>query len=159
MVEKIGLPRADFFMDIVDQEYCIRARSRGYKIAVITSARLAHEIGNTRKINLLGYKRLWLNQPPWREYYIGRNLTFLAWRLYPNLATKFSMTRYLAVHFAQVLLFSANGFACGIRMIQGFRDGLRGRMGICLRADAALTSEKVETGKVNEQGRVGSVRI
>jgi GT2 family glycosyltransferase len=156
MVEKIGLPRADFFMDIFDQEYSIRARSAGYKIAVITNAKLAHEIGNTRKIELLGYKRLWLNQPPWREYYIGRNLTFLAWRLYPNLATKISMARYLAVHFAQVLLFSSNGFACAIRMIQGLGDGLRGRLGIRMRPGVqslqiggmSLTvAEKVEAGK------------
>ena len=156
MVEKIGVPRADFFMDVFDMEYCIRARARGYKIAVITSARLAHEIGNTRKINFLGYKRQWLNQPPWREYYISRNLTYLAWRLYPNRATKISMARYLLVHLAQVLLFSSDGLACAIRLIQGFGDGLRARLGIRVRPTAkdlpnpggSLTvAEKIEARK------------
>src|SRR5947208_877291 len=36
VVEEIGLPRADFFIDFVDYEYCLRARSHGYTIAVIT---------------------------------------------------------------------------------------------------------------------------
>lgn len=129
MVEQIGLPRADFFMDVFDIEYSIRARSRGYKIAVITDAKLTHDVGRTRKINFAGYRRLWMNQPPWREYYISRNLAYLAWRLYPNLATKMSIARYLAVHLAQVLSFSSDGVACAIRMIQGFGDGLRGRLG------------------------------
>jgi rhamnopyranosyl-N-acetylglucosaminyl-diphospho-decaprenol beta-1,3/1,4-galactofuranosyltransferase len=156
MVEKIGLPRADFFMDIFDLEYCIRARSQGYKIAVVTSAKLTHEIGNTRKINFMGYKRSWLNQPPWREYYVSRNLTYLAWSLYANFSTKLSIGRYLAVHLAQILLFSTSRGACAIKMVQGFGDGLRGRMGVRMRpgrkelpapSPGRAMAEKIETGK------------
>jgi GT2 family glycosyltransferase len=156
MVLEIGLPRSDFFMDIFDLEYSIRARSRGYEIAVITGAKLAHQIGNTRKINLLGHKRLWLNQPPWREYYIGRNLTYLAWRLYPTLKTKISTARYLTKHLAGVLLFSSDGLVCAIRMVQGVSDGLRGRLGIRLRPESESAPrqsvnissvEKIETTK------------
>ena len=133
VIEKIGLPRSDFFIDIVDFEYCLRARSHGYKIAVVTAAELGHEIGNGRKVDLLGYKRLWTNQPPFREYYISRNLTYLAWWLQPSGAAKRSIARYLAIHAAQVLLFSTNKLQCLVRMIQGFQDGLRGRLGIRLR--------------------------
>src|SRR5712671_882886 len=136
VVEKIGLPRSDFFIDIVDVEYCLRARSCGYKIAVISRARVSHEIGNSRKIDLLGYKLLWTNQPPFREYYISRNLTYLAWWLQPSWATKRSVARYLAIHAAQILLFGTNKLRCVLRMIQGFHDGLRGRLGIPLRPEA-----------------------
>ena len=132
MVKKIGLPRADFFMDVFDLEYCIRARSQGYKIAVVTDAKLSHEIGDTRKISLPGYKRLWMNQPPWREYYITRNLTYLAWWLWPSRAVKRSIARYLLIHAVQVLLFGAKKLHCLVRMVQGFRDGLRGKLGIRL---------------------------
>jgi GT2 family glycosyltransferase len=156
VIQEVGVPRADFFMDISDFEYCLRIRSRGYKIAVISRAKMSHEIGNTRKINLPGYKRLWIKQPPFREYYISRNLAYLAWRLYPNLATKISIARYLARHLAGVLLFSSDGLACAIRMVQGFGDGLRGRLGIRMRPKAqdfrkpgaALTvAKKIEAGK------------
>jgi rhamnosyltransferase len=136
VVQEVGVPRADFFMDISDIEYCLRIRSRGYKIAVISRVEMSHEIGNTRKINLPGYKRSWLNQPPFREYYISRNLAYLAWRLYPNLATRVSVARYLTVHLVGVLLFSSNRLACAIRMVQGFGDGLRGRLGIRVRPRA-----------------------
>jgi GT2 family glycosyltransferase len=156
MVEKIGLPRADFFMDVFDLEYCIRARSQGYKIAVVTDAKLMHEIGDTRKINLPGYKRLWMNQPPWREYYISRNLTYLAWWLRPNSAVKHSIARYLLIHAVQVLLFSTKKLPCLMRMVQGFRDGLRGRLGIRLTPEvnglqgpsgALSAGEHAEVGK------------
>jgi GT2 family glycosyltransferase len=133
VVEKIGLPRADFFIDVVDFEYCLRARSHGYKIAVVTRAALGHEIGNGRKIDLPGYERLWPNHPPFREYYISRNLAYLAWWLEPSAGAKRSIARYLAIHAAQVLLFSTHKLQCLVRMIQGFHDGLRGRLGIRLR--------------------------
>jgi rhamnosyltransferase len=136
VVKKIGLPRSDFFIDIVDFEYCLRVRSHGYKIAVISRAKLGHEIGTGRKIDLLGYKRLWTNQPPFREYYISRNLTYLAWRLQPNRAVKRSIARYLLIHAVQVLLFSTKKLQCLLRMVQGFHDGLRGRLGIRLRPGA-----------------------
>jgi GT2 family glycosyltransferase len=155
VVQQVGVPRADFFMDISDFEYCLRIRSRGYKIAVISRVEMSHEIGSTRKIDLPGYKRSWINQPPFREYYISRNLAYLAWRLYPNLATKISIARYLVGRLAGVLLFSSDGLACTIRMIQGFGDGLRGRLGIRMRPGEDLpkpagtlnAAEKAEAGR------------
>jgi GT2 family glycosyltransferase len=156
VVEKIGLPRSDFFMDFVDLEYCLRSRSEGYKIAVISRAALDHEVGNGRKIDLPFYQRLWTNQPPFREYYISRNLTYFTWRLQPNSATKWFLARYLVVHAAQVLLFSTSKLRCLIRIAQGFHDGLRGRLGIRFRpaaddlqcrGDALNTAEHIEAEK------------
>jgi len=133
VVDSIGLPRSDFFIDFVDFEYCLRARSHGYKIAVVSRASISHEIGNGRRIDIPGLRRLWIDQPPFREYYISRNLTYLAWWLRPNGATKRSVIRHLVSHMAGVALFSSRKLACLIRMIQGFHDGLRGRLGIRLR--------------------------
>jgi GT2 family glycosyltransferase len=156
VVEKIGLPRSDFFIDLVDFEYCLRARSRGYKIAVISRAKLGHEIGNGRKVDLLGYKRLWINQPPFREYYVSRNLTYLAWWLQPNGATKRSVIRHIVSRMGGVALFSSRKLACLIRMVQGFHDGCRGRLGIRLRPDndrlqvrggVPNPAERIEAGK------------
>lgn len=155
VVQEIGVPRADFFMDVFDFEYCLRIRSQGYKIAVISRAEMLHEVGNTRNVNFPGCSRLWINQPPWREYYFSRNLAYLAWRLYPNLATKISIARYLAGRLAGVLLFSSNGPACAMKAIQGVGDGLRGRLGIRVRPegdrsqdpDATLPVEPIKAEK------------
>jgi len=69
VVERIGLPRADFFMDFFDFEYSLRARAHGYKIAIVPGAELGHEMGDARTVWFPGRSRLWTSYAPWREYY------------------------------------------------------------------------------------------
>ncbi len=133
VVEKVGLPRTDFFIDFVDFEYCLRIRSRGYKIVVITRAQLAHEIGNAREVRLPGYTQLWPNHAPWREYYVSRNMTYAAWWLYPSSRTKRFVVRHLARHAGGVLLFGSDKLACLRKMAQGFWDGRRATLGVRFR--------------------------
>jgi len=130
VVEKVGLPRTDFFMDFVDFEYCLRIRSRGYKIVVITRAQLAHEIGNAREVRLPGYCQLWPNHAPWREYYMSRNMTYAAWQLYPSHSAKRFVVRHLARHAGGILLFGSDKLACLTKMAQGFWDGRRATLGV-----------------------------
>jgi len=129
VVAKIGLPRADFFMDFFDYEYSLRARSNGYKIAVIPNAELDHEIGNARKV-WAGRSRLWTSYAPWREYYNTRNMAYAGWHLYPNIETKQFVLGHLARHAGAVLLFSPQKAACLRKMAQGFWDGCRAKLGI-----------------------------
>lgn len=129
VIQKIGLPRADFFIDFVDFEYCLRARSAGYSIAVVPGARFSHEVGRPRKIRLPRFSRLWSVHAPFREYYISRNLAYIVWWLYPNRRTKRFVVRFLARHAGGVLLFSSNKLACIRKMVQGFLDGRRARLG------------------------------
>ena len=133
VVETIGLPRSDFFMDFFDFEYCLRARSRGFKIGVISEVRMQHEIGDARAVSLPGVRRLWPNHAPWREYYMTRNLAYAGWSLYPTFATKRFVVRHLARHMIGVVLFGKHKRACIRRMLQGFRDGTKGTLGIRFR--------------------------
>ena len=133
VVENIGLPRTDLFMYFVDFEYCLRARSHGYKIAVVTGSRFAHEMGTAREVRLLGYSRLWPDRAPWSEYYVSRNMTYAAWWLYPSTRTKRFVVRHLARHAGGVLLFGSNKLACLRKMAQGFWDGRRASLGIRFR--------------------------
>jgi len=129
LVGKIGLPRADFFMDFFDYEYSLRARLNGYKIAVVPSARLDHEIGNARKV-WAGRSRLWTSYAPWREYYNSRNIAYAGWHLYPTSETKRFVLGHLARHAGAVLLFSPKKTACLRKMAQGFWDGCQAKLGI-----------------------------
>lgn len=133
VVEEIGLPRADFFMDFFDFEYCIRARSRGYRIAVVNRAEFGHEVGVARRVRLPGFQGLWADHAPWREYYMTRNLTYAGWWLYPNFATKRFVIRHLLRHAGGVVLFGKNKVACLLKMVQGFCDGVRARLGVRFR--------------------------
>lgn len=155
VVETIGLPRADFFMDFFDFEYSLRARAHGYKIAVVPQAELGHEIGNARMVRFLGGSRLWTNQPPYREYYFSRNLAYLAWWLYPNRSTKRYVARFLAWRAIQVLLFSKKKLSCLTRMIQGLNDGLRGRLGIRMRPGSESSSTEASALRPSEHAEAG----
>ena len=135
LVERIGLPRADFFMDFFDFEYCLRARSHGYKIAVINRAILDHKIGNAREVQLAGHSRLWPAYPPWREYYVSRNIAYAVWRLYPSAGAKRFALWHLTRHAAGVLLFGSKKLECLQKMAQGFLDGRRASLGIRFRPD------------------------
>jgi GT2 family glycosyltransferase len=133
VVEKIGLPRTDFFIDFVDFEYCLRARSQGYKIAVISRAILAHEIGNAHKVDLPGYSYLRSNQTPLREYYMSRNMAYAAWWLYPSHGAKRFVVGYLTRHAGGILLFGSSKTACLKKIVQGFLDGRKASLGIRFR--------------------------
>jgi len=133
VVEKVGLPRSDFFMDFFDFEYCLRTRAAGYRIAVISCATAAHEIGNARTVRLPGYTRIWPVQPPWREYYIARNMVYAAWWLYPSRNVKRFVIRHLTRHAGGVLLFGSNKLASLKKLAQGFWDGRRASLGIRFR--------------------------
>jgi rhamnosyltransferase len=131
VVETIGLPRSDFFIDFVDYEYCLRARSHGYKIAVTTRVKLYHEIGKAHKVRfLVGRRHLWSEHHPFREYYYSRNLVYCVWWLYPSMAAKGFALLHLTRHAVGVLLFGSERLACLKRMAQGFRDGRRAMLGV-----------------------------
>ena len=135
LVETIGLPRADFFMDFFDFEYSLRARAQDYKIAVIPGAELGHEIGDARTVWFPGGSRLWTSYAPWREYYFSRNIAYAGWHLYPTLGTKKFVLKLLARHGGAVIFFSSRKTACIGKMIQGFWDGYRGKLGTRFRPE------------------------
>ena len=130
VVEAIGLPRVDFFMDFFDVEYCFRMRSHGYKIAVLNQCRMSHELGYVKTVNFAGRSRVWSEHAPWREYYVSRNITYMALSRYPALDSKRGLVLYLVRHATAVLLLGSKKAASLWKILQGVWDGLRGRLGI-----------------------------
>jgi rhamnosyltransferase len=63
----------DFFIDCVDLEYCLRLRSRGYKVVISSEVGLIHECGtiSTKKILFLKFSSSCHNA--FRRYYMARN--------------------------------------------------------------------------------------
>lgn len=129
-VEKVGLPRADFFMDFVDHEYCLRLRRLGFKIGVVASSLLSHTLGDPRGVVLFGSRRVWTEHAPWREYYMTRNEVFTIWKYYPDWRTKCYTIRRLLRERAHILLFGERRLYCLMLMCRGFLDGRAARLGI-----------------------------
>lgn len=125
-----GLPRADFFIDFVDFEHCLRLRRHGFAIAVVRKTRLAHTIGSPRIVRIVGHSRPWADHAPWREYYIARNQTFTVWSEYPDWRSKASVLRRLARHALGIAAFGREKSRCLTMMWRGFLDGRAGRLGI-----------------------------
>jgi len=73
----IGPFRTGFFIDHVDTEYCLRARSKGFKIILTRMPIMHHAIG-AASTHLLLWKRMGTtNHSSLRRYYNTRNLIVL----------------------------------------------------------------------------------
>lgn len=130
VVETVGLPREDFFMDYFDFEYCLRIRRHGYRIAVVNGCHFLHELGDTLVRRFGSYSHIWAKHSPWREYYMARNLIYIVFWLYPTPKTKRFIVLQLMRRAATNLLFGTERVATFRKMFQGVIDGRRGRLGI-----------------------------
>ena len=73
----IGPFREDFFIDYVDEEYCLRARAKGYRVIRSRRELMSHVIGAPTAHWFLGFRKCTSNHGPDRRYYIARNNTVL----------------------------------------------------------------------------------
>ncbi|MGC1373946.1 MAG: hypothetical protein WA824_17560, partial [Candidatus Sulfotelmatobacter sp.] len=129
-IEAVGLPRADFFMDFVDYEHCLRLRRHGFKIAVVQDSHLKHVLGDPSKFEFLGKTKYWSDHAPWRCYYMVRNEVFTIWEYYPEWRNKGFLLWRLVRNAISLALFGKRKLACMGMMWRGFRDGRSGRLGI-----------------------------
>lgn len=97
VVEHVGLPRPDFFIDFVDHEYNLRIRRHGYEIALVRDSILYHHLGEVRIVgHRRGRPRVRSFSATWRHYYMSRNEVFTVWHLFGNAKSRsFLMLRML----------------------------------------------------------------
>jgi rhamnosyltransferase len=69
----VGPFRDAFFIDSVDHEFCLRLRSRGYRVLAAREALLVHPLGGYRRLQVLGLGIAHSDHPPIRKYYQIRN--------------------------------------------------------------------------------------
>jgi len=76
----VGRFREDYFIYMVDIEFCIRVKQKGYRIVSLNAIELNHQEGYAEKSKL----GLTINNySAQSSYYIVRN-TLLTWKLYPQ---------------------------------------------------------------------------
>ena len=70
--QRIGGFREDYFIDQLDHEFCLRARSHGGKVVISRKPVMTHSVGEAGGawLPLLGYLP---NHSPLRKYYVARN--------------------------------------------------------------------------------------
>lgn len=128
----IGGFQEDYFIDQLDHEFCLRARSRGGLVVISRKPGMMHSVGGPdgSRVPIIGL--VLPEHPPLRKYYIARNTVVLvsdyfsrepAWCL-------LRITRLLLGAVSMTLLEKD-----GLRKVKAFAfgvaDGVRRRMGPC----------------------------
>jgi rhamnosyltransferase len=75
--KSVGLFRAGFFIDGVDQEFCLRIRRYGYRVVRAHAARLEHRLGTPSIHNVFGAQFIPTNHSPTRRFFMGRNIVWM----------------------------------------------------------------------------------
>ena len=128
LLDELGGFREDFFVDCVDQDFCLRLRRTGLRIVQDKTIKLPHSLGEVREHRFLtGHVRV-THHPKWRLYWVIRNGVILVKenvRRVPvwSLTSMLIMARW-------VLLTALYERPRGARlraMWNGLRDGLGGR--------------------------------
>jgi rhamnosyltransferase len=78
VIEAVGLFRAEFFIDSIDQEFCLRLAQRGFKIITAPSALLEHRLGSPRIHHFFGMQFIPTNHSAERRFFMARNVLWTA---------------------------------------------------------------------------------
>jgi len=136
-VARIGLPSADYVLDIAEMEYGYRARQLGFASYVVHSGVIHHDVGRDagsthRVVFSLGSLNLrFYEVSPHRCYYCVRNVIYF-W-LYEYKPRRMTVALRVIVRsaFGFTVGFAARPFSHRRQLaacIRGIRDGLTGRM-------------------------------
>jgi len=124
--EQIGTMADALFIDYVDIEWGLRARSKGFRLFGVYDAHMKHILGES-PLMIAGY-RLPVHSPM-RHYYHFRNAVWLCQQSWIPLSWRFVNTYRLVCKVIVYSLF-AEPQKMHFRMIcLGIRDGLYGRLG------------------------------
>jgi rhamnosyltransferase len=127
----IGPFREEFFIDFVDTDYCFRARAKGYHVIKSRQHLMSHSVGALRESRFLWFRRWTYNHSPDRRYYFVRNNTVLI-REYAKHGRVRWMLKSLNRCFRlckRVVLYEKMRTRKIAAIVEGWRDGVRGKMG------------------------------
>ncbi|MFM0231716.1 glycosyltransferase family 2 protein [Paraburkholderia sediminicola] len=124
--QEVGPMDDALFIDFVDLEWCIRARSKGFAVLGAPELRLAHELGG-EPVRVFG--RLYPTHSPLRHYYLFRNAVALIKRSYVPCSWKSTELAKFPFRLAIYGLFLQPRLGHLRMALTGIWHGLIGRMG------------------------------
>jgi rhamnosyltransferase len=128
--DKIGWFASEYFIDLVDWEYCFRIRAAGFLVADSRQAKLLHSPGDPSRTTILGRTFLHSQHNAIRRYYISRNCI----AFYRKYLWSFPGWVWKAVYWqlretVVCLIVDENPGRQFRSLLLGTWDGLTGRMG------------------------------
>ncbi|WP_243370795.1 glycosyltransferase family 2 protein [Geotalea sp. SG265] len=127
---KVGFFAEEFFMDCVDHEFCLRLRSKGYRLIEARDAELVHGLGRMTLHRAFGRTFKVFNHSPLRRYYNARN-RILVYRRYGLQFPRWVLKDFtnLCRELAGILLFESESLAKMAAVIRGLSGGFVGKTG------------------------------
>lgn len=122
-LRKVGLMKDDFFIDMVDYEWCWRALKKGYSIYKDNQVIFNHQIGTEDRI--LGKIPI----APFRLYYVYRNTFYLLKKDYLPKNYAFKLRYGLFKQFIFNVVFCPNKDRRIRYILRGIKDGKSGKLG------------------------------
>lgn len=111
-----------YFIDFVDHEYHIRMRQAGWSLWWEKRAELSHCLGEIQKMTPSG---LWIEHPPYRYYYMARNMTN-GYRKLGGMMALLYFWLELVRHMNRLYRYGRQPGVCKRYILKGVVDGLRG---------------------------------
>lgn len=126
----IGPFLEEFFIDYVDNEYCLRSNKMGYHVIQASRAILNHNLGELKRHKFLWKRFYSTNHSPIRRYYAFRNRSKIIkiYKEYFPDYCKFEKSRFF-VDAVIVLLYEKQKFKKFKMMLRGYLDYKRNVFG------------------------------
>lgn len=129
VLEDVGLMLEELFIDFIDIEWCLRARSKGYEIVIFPQVEISHYLGDS-SISFLG-----TNYPihsPKRMYYYFRNAMYLYQKKDIDLNWRIIDASRNLFRFLFYMMFVKNRMIYFKYIIKGYYHGIKKQMGVGL---------------------------
>lgn len=128
LLEEVGGFREDFFVDCVDQDFCLKLRRTGMRIVQDKRVKLPHSLGEVREHRfLIGHVRV-THHPKWRLYWVIRNGVLLVKENLRRSPVWCLTSVLIMVRWALLTALYEKPRGARLRaMWHGLRDGLKGR--------------------------------
>jgi rhamnosyltransferase len=128
--DQIGWFASDYFIDLVDWEYCARIRAAGFLVADSREATLRHAAGNPTRVNFLGFSFQLSHHSAVRHYYIARNSVVFHRKYFCAFPWQILKSAYRQFRWTLKCFILEQERGREFRnFLLGTCDGLRGRMG------------------------------
>ena len=127
----VGPFRAEFFIDYVDAEYCLRARALGFRVLKTRTPLMSHSVGAPSLHRFLWMKKWTSNHAPARRYYVARNHTVMLRESGRYPAGAWAVAGLLAclTPGKRIVFYETRKGEKLAALLRGWWDGVRGRLG------------------------------
>jgi rhamnosyltransferase len=126
--KEVGGFKESYFIDFVDNEFCMKLSLKGYKIMRTFACEIQHQLGSTREIRIFGRKYRGTSHSMIRCYYMMRNNVLFIREYSQYLNTPKEYVKLIYVAWGE-FLYSSRKCETLKYLWRGIVDGFKGKEG------------------------------